>query len=75
MKKRWIVPKVNNITLEDTKTCNHFQCNNSICISKCEVCEGCIGSNTKIQQCSYYKNLAIKKCANAESGGCKLRLS
>ncbi|MEG2018751.1 MAG: hypothetical protein RR128_09875 [Clostridium sp.] len=76
MKKTWKSPQLKNLTTKDTYTNDdHVLCNNSICISKCEVCGGCLGSNTKVQQCSYYKRLAIKNCLNAEKGGCKLPIS
>lgn len=76
MKKTWEGPKLRNLTSKDTYSAfKQVQCSSSICISKCEVCGGCIGSSTKVQLCSYYKNLIIEKCVNVENGGCRLPLS
>lgn len=73
MKKNWQIPELRNLTAKDTYAGDgQVICKNSICISKCEGCGGCIASSTKLQQCSYYKNSTIKICTNAENGGCKL---
>lgn len=76
MKKVWHIPELRYLTARDTHIGKlEVLCKNSICISKCEVCGGCTGSNTKIQQCSYYIKLDIKKCANTKNDGCKLPIS